>query len=641
MEEREKITAAPLPCGTQDNKLPGWNGKISKLTIHIYTVISGILIIVFCFSLYLLYENHKAELQRNFTGLMGAAAPAVSVFVRSDGSRDPVPLQRILSHFPRIKRASFHSQADQLAYSYPELSSVRPPISNATGITLFNGDFRLNQTLLMGDNSEVNYQLEIDGGAFFQRLMTQSLLYLLIYSLFILLSYRFFKHKITRPAQTILDNISLLGTGRVDLSNANNTHNEIQQLALALTQFDSELARHKQRSEKLNQNLSKQTQDLENALNVKNLFMANMSHEIRTPMNSIIGFTTCLEELPLNTEESEYVKYIKDSSKLLLHIINEILDYSKLESGNIALEIRPFNLYQLCQDTIAQQQIFSADKSLNVRLIYELDRRQYLLGDKFRLNQILNNLLSNAVKFTHNGEVVLRISTLHENSKSITLDFSVKDTGVGIAPEHIKHIFNSYSQADNSISRCYGGTGLGLAISQQLALLMNSSIKVTSQLNQGSTFHFTVAFDKVSAAQRPERRREQVSTDQLYKTLKILIAEDNKINQVVIETLLNKLGMTNTTIAQNGKEALALLDQSSFDMILMDCQMPEMDGITATQQIRQRADQNADITIIALTANATAQDKQACASAGMNDFLPKPVNKTELLRVIQKNMPLH
>lgn len=399
--------------------------------------------------------------------------------------------------------------------------------------------------------------------------------------------------------------------------------------------------------------LTQAKEKAEKATKAKSEFLANMSHEIRTPMNGVIGMIKLLEDTPLSEQQLDFLHTIRDSGETLLTIINDVLDFSKIESGNLIIEKQLFNLPNLVESIakLFEQQV--QDKGIN--FIYYMDIHLPLLiyGDSSRLRQILLNLIGNAIKFTDQGQVSLSVSSTKITSSHQEILFTIKDTGIGIKGDRIYQLFQPFTQADSSISRRYGGTGLGLSISKTLVELMGGSIWVEScgkvsgnpppqwesnpHIRQfhGSTFHFTI-FVEIPLNQNNSNNHHNQEKDypKLSPHLKILLAEDNLVNQKVALLTLQKLGYQ-ADVAKNGAEVLEKIENTSYDVILMDVQMPIMDGLTATRMIRSRKDKPQPY-IIALTANALDGDSQICFNAGMNDYISKPLRIEILTTALTK-----
>ena len=379
----------------------------------------------------------------------------------------------------------------------------------------------------------------------------------------------------------------------------------------------------------------------EQASKAKSEFLAMISHEIRTPMNGIIGLTDLMLYSEVSETQREYLGMIKSSSNALLDIINEILDFSRIEAGSFDLINAPFALRPLLQDTFTPLRMQALEKQLDFHWEVATDVPDLLAGDSGRLRQVMINLVGNAIKFTERGAIRITISEQSgaPNDK-VRLLFVVHDTGIGISPERQASIFQPFQQADNSITRRYGGTGLGLTISAQLIGMMGGHLQVESDAGQGSIFHFDLLLEVAAQAVQPQ----PVTTSALAlstRPLHVLLAEDNPVNRMLAVRLLNKAGHQ-VTVAENGREALQAWEINPPDVILMDVQMPEMDGLEATRLIRtaEQHQQLARTPIIALTANTMHSDKMHCLQTGMDDFLSKPFKVQALLEVLQRACPV-
>ncbi len=377
-------------------------------------------------------------------------------------------------------------------------------------------------------------------------------------------------------------------------------------------------------------------EEAEKANSSKSQFLANMSHEIRTPMNAILGFSELLESSKLNNKQKEYLTIIKQSGESLLYLIDEILDFSKIEAGKLQIEKKNFELDKILEEIKKTINIWIKDDKLKLIVNVEKGVPKYLNGDPERLKQILLNLLNNAVKFTEKGEIRLNVYLNKDVDHWVSLGFSVKDTGIGISKGDTDKLFKSFSQIDSALARKYEGTGLGLAITSKLVEMMGGTMKVESDLGKGSHFYFSINFGKADSAGDPNKSsadKKMHFAKQDMSRYSLLVVEDNSVNRMLLDYTLKREGFVVTT-AINGDEALKLIEEREFDVILMDIQMPGKDGVEVTREIRKTKRKN--IPVIALTANAMKGDREKYINLGLDDYLSKPIKKRELINVVIK-----
>ncbi len=368
----------------------------------------------------------------------------------------------------------------------------------------------------------------------------------------------------------------------------------------------------------------------EAANRAKSEFLANMSHEIRTPMNGIVGMLQVLQHTPLTEEQRAQVDVASGSADTLLRLLNDILDLSKIESGKLEFESVSFPLAALASDVVELLRPRAAEKALKMELTLGPGLPKYLVGDPFRLKQVLFNLAGNAVKFTGSGRVDVMVESVASGPSEATIRFTVRDTGIGMTEETREKLFKAFSQGDSSMTRRYGGSGLGLAISRPLVSRMGSEIEVESEIGRGSVFSFAVTL--------PVGAEPRVDTPVPFGlpslSGRLLVVEDDRVNQRVVELLLKNLGLT-AEIVEDGASAVTAATEGSWDAVLMDCQMSGMDGFEATRRIREGL-RGRRLPIIALTANAMEGDRKKCIAAGMDDFIAKPVRKADLRACLEK-----
>lgn len=379
-----------------------------------------------------------------------------------------------------------------------------------------------------------------------------------------------------------------------------------------------------------NYELYTQRKIAERAVLAKDNFLANMSHEIRTPLNAIIGFTDLLAQTDLDHTQREYIDSVQIAGENLLIIINDILDLSKIESGNLTIEMEPFNLKKTLKHVYNLLKV-KTQKDVEFNLYLDADMPDNVIGDQGRLNQILVNLVGNSLKFTSEGEVTVSVKKVEETDDNYTLRFSVKDTGIGIPKNKLKTIFERFTQGEESTTRTFGGTGLGLNIVKQLVELHKGEIHVKSEPTRGSEFFFFITYKKTIT---PGTVSKSVSKNDLG-SLKILLCEDNVLNQKLVKSVIQNFGFE-LDVAANGDEGIELLSHNEYDLVLMDLQMPVKDGYQTTDYIRN--EMNSSIPVIAMTAHSLIGEQERCYQAGMNGYVPKPFKQAVLLKAIKTAM---
>ncbi|MCG8671830.1 MAG: ATP-binding protein [Pseudomonadales bacterium] len=455
-----------------------------------------------------------------------------------------------------------------------------------------------------------------------------------------LISAQLIKFLISKPLVEVQQKLQVLTPAskeRIELPN-HLKHNEIGELVSSFNKMlDNAVAALgverglRKEMEVVQRNLQKAKSEAEYATQAKSDFLATMSHEIRTPMNSILGFLNLtLDDSELSDSHRRHLTIARNSAKFLLQLISDILDVSKIESGKLEVENRPFNLNGLLENIINLMALNASEKNLVLTLDIPSDLANSYIGDEFRLQQVLLNLVGNAIKFTHSGEVVLKVE---RKSSRHDLEFSVVDTGIGIAPDHIQKILQPFTQVDASTTRRFGGTGLGTTIASELVHLMGGELEIESELRKGSRFYFTLSLEESS--QVIESHGSITTKNNNNKPLNILVVDDITENITLVKIRLERDGHTINT-ACNGREAYKKSREYKFDLILMDVHMPELDGVEATRLIRRGDGKNNDTPIIAMTASVMKEDESTYFTAGMNALISKPIDFPELINTLNR-----
>ncbi|ENF6452698.1 response regulator [Pseudomonas aeruginosa] len=625
----------------------GWDIRTRMLAISLGPALLLTLLLTAYFTYSRLQDLHQ-ELTHTGQLIADQLAPAAEYGVIAGNT--PV-LQKLLQatlDTPHVRFIEVRDRNDNILVYVEQLPGA---LQNAAPIDIFHSTIQRQRIALASDPlldgaSEGDGQsgedylgrvvVGMSNDAFSQRQQEILLKAALLAAFALILTFlvaRRLAQRLSAPISTMGQAVEAIQSGDYKTSLPILDDGEIGDLARHINNLASGLDRASREQEQAISQLISAREEAEQANRAKSDFLAMMSHELRTPMNGVLGMLQLLETTEQTREQAEYTALATESTEHLLKVINDILDFSRIERGALELECIPFNLLELVQGSALVFQHSAQQRGLALELQIQAGLENIeVCGDPTRIRQILVNLLGNALKFTEEGAIHLSLEWQALDHDVLWLTCAVHDSGIGISPERLEHMFDAFQQADSSISRRYGGTGLGLAIARTLAERMGGTLQAESKEGSGSTFTLEIPLP----FQQSPAHRQQAAGDAapVAAGQEILLVEDNPVNQTVIEAMLRSLGYRVTLVA-DGIQAVRSAERQRYDAILMDCRLPVLDGYSATREIRAQ-ENGRQVPIIALTANALQGDRENCLQAGMNDYLAKPFKRAELQRILQR-----